>query len=138
MGFKAALQVLYNTISDAVAKGFVKAEAAAGFYLPAVSRTEEEFRKPFNDASVPDLCLESVELIDMESPYWSQAEGNLDKFADLYTKGTLAFSEPFLTKNFGADFIALYRAALKDAVVGDPDAFRRDFLEALLVIRKAK
>ena len=106
-------------------------------------RTLEEIRAPFEAGGghVAGLELESAELFRLENPYWDDDPA---VFARGYVRSVLAWGGPLLQRAFAREGEDRARFSsrtssqtLEDRVADAPDRYRRDYIEALVICRKA-
>jgi hypothetical protein len=106
-------------------------------------RTLEEIRAPFEAAGglVDGLELESAELFRHDNPYWHD---DPVVFAQGYVQSVLAWGGPILHRAFAREgedrapgLLAAFLEELEERVAAAPDRFRRDYVEALVICRKA-
>jgi hypothetical protein len=123
--------------------GRIGADTVAAVVVPVWMRTEDEIRAPFEAAGgrVAELELERLELFELDNPYWDDDPA---VFARDYVLSVLAWGGPLLRRAFaregeerGPELLAAFLRALEERVAGDADRYRRDYVEALVVCRKA-
>ncbi len=123
--------------------GRIGADTVAAIVVPVWMRTLEEIRDPFEAGGgrVGGLELESAELFRLENPYWDDDPA---VFAREYVRSVLAWGEPLMRTAFALEgedrapgLLGDFLRALEDRVATDPDRYRRDYIEALIVCRKA-
>ena len=90
---------------------------------------------------VAGLELESAELFRLDNPYWDDDPA---VFAQGYVRSVSAWGGPLLLRAFAregedraAGLVAAFLKELEERVSDAPDRYRRDYIEALLVCRKA-
>ena len=115
----------------------------AAAVVPVWSRTLDEFRAPFEagGGSFAGLHLESTELFGLDNPY---LHDNAAVFARDYVKSVTAWGGPLLLRAFAregearaAGLLADFLGELEVRVAEAPDRYRWDYLEALVICRKA-
>jgi len=120
--------------------GSATVEAAV---VPVWARTLDEFRAPFQAGGgrFAGLKLESAELFRLDNPYW---HNDSEVFAREYVQSVAAWGGPLLLRAFAhegeegaAALLAEFLAELQKRVAGDPDRYRWDYVEALVICRKA-
>jgi hypothetical protein len=123
--------------------GRIGAATVAGVVVPVWSRTLDEFRAPFEagGGSFAGLELESIELFRLDNPYWHDDPA---VFARNYVRSVTAWGGPLLLRAFAREGEALAAALLADfleeleaRVAEAPDRYRLDYIEALVICRKA-
>ncbi len=111
--------------------------------VPVWSRTLNEFRAPFEagGGSFAGLKLESIELFRLDNPYWRDDSA---VFARDYVKSVAAWGGPLLLRAFAregearaADLLSAFLEELEERVAEAPDRYRWDYIEALVICRKA-
>ncbi|OBJ83140.1 hypothetical protein A5640_18815 [Mycobacterium asiaticum] len=119
--------------------GSATVEAAV---VPVWSRTLDEFCAPFEvgGGQVGGLALESAELFRLDNPYWRDEAA---VFARDYVKSITAWGGPLFLRAFAretgmraADLLADFFGELEGRVADDPERYRWDYVEALLICRK--
>jgi hypothetical protein len=122
--------------------GRIGPATVAAAVVPVWMRTVEEIRAPFQGVggTFAALELESDDLFRLENPYWDDDPAT---FARGYVRSVTAWGEPLLLRAFaleGAErarsLLAEFLAALEERVAVNPDRFRRDYVEALVICRK--
>ena len=105
-------------------------------------RTVDEIRAPFaaGNGRFAGLELLSDDLFRLDNPYWDDDPAT---FARGYVRSVTAWGEPLLLRAFaleGAErarsLLAEFLAELEKRVAVNPDRFRRDYVEALVICRK--
>ena len=106
-------------------------------------RTLDEIRAPFEESggSVAGLQLESAELFRLDNPYWDDDPA---VFARRYVRSVTAWGGPLLLGAFAREgedrapgLVAAFLGALEERVADAPERYRWDYIEALLICRKA-
>ena len=106
-------------------------------------RTLNEIRSPFEASGgrVAGLELQSAELFRLDNPYWHDDPA---VFARGYVRSVTAWGSPLLLRAFAREgedralgLLAAFLGALEERVADAPDRYRWDYIEALLVCRKA-
>ena len=132
-----------RVLADWHGAGKIGADTVAAIVVPVWMRTLEEIRAPFEAGGgrVGDLELESAELFRLDNPYWDDDPA---VFARGYVRSVLAWGGPLLQRAFAREgedrvpvLLADFLAALEDRVADDPDRYRRDYIEALVICRRA-
>jgi hypothetical protein len=130
-------------LSDWCRAGRIGAATAAAAVVPVWMRTQEEIRAPFEAGGgrFAGLELVSDELFRLENPYWDDDPAT---FARAYVQSTTAWGGPLLIRAFGLEgeerapgLLFDFLSELEERVAVAPDRFRRDYVEALVVCRKA-
>jgi SAM-dependent methyltransferase len=123
--------------------GRIGAGTVAAVVVPVWMRTLEEIRAPFDGGGgrVAGLELESAELFRLDNPYWDDDPA---VFARGYVQSVTAWGEPLLLRAFAregedraAGLLADFLGELEERVADAPDRYRRDYIEALVICRKA-
>ncbi len=124
--------------------GRIGGATVAAAVVPVWSRTLDEFRAPFEagGGSFAGLELESVELFRLENPY---RHDDPAVFARDYVKSVTAWGGPLLLRAFAhegedraAGLLADFLGELEERVAEAPDRYRWDYVEALVICRKAR
>lgn len=111
--------------------------------VPVWSRTLGEFRAPFEAGagSFAGLELESIELFRVDNPYW---HGDPGAFAHDYVQSVGAWGGPLLLRAFAregearaAGLFTAFLRELEERVAEAPGRYRWDYVEALVICRKA-
>jgi SAM-dependent methyltransferase len=112
--------------------------------VPVWARTLDEFRAPFRarGGRFAGLELESAELFHLDNPYWHDDPA---VFAREYVQSVAAWGGPLLLRAFahegeryGAGLLADFLGELEERVAQTPDRYRWDYIEALVICRKAE
>jgi hypothetical protein len=123
--------------------GRIGGATVAAAVVPVWLRTLDEFRAPFDagGGSFAGLELESIELFRLDNPYWHD---NPAVFARDYVKSVTAWGGPLLLRAFAregearaAGLLADFLGELEERVAEAPDRYRWDYVEALVICRKA-
>ena len=123
--------------------GRIGGATVAAAVVPVWSRTLGEFRAPFEagGGSFAGLELESIELFRLDNPYWHD---NPAVFARDYVQSVIAWGGPLLLRAFAregearaAGLLADFLGELEERVAEAPDRYRWDYVEALVICRKA-
>jgi hypothetical protein len=131
-----------RVLADWRRAGRIGAATVAAIVVPVWMRTLEEIRAPFaaGGGSLDGLELDSVELFDLDNPYWHEDPA---VFAREYVRSVLAWGEPLMRSAFAREgqdrvpgLLHDLLQALQDRVAADPDRYRRDYIEALLICHK--
>ena len=124
--------------------GFQKTMADAGDTLGGVPLIGGGIRAPFDagGGSVAGLELESAELFRLDNPYWHD---NPAVFARDYVQSVTAWGGPLLLRAFAregearaAGLLADFLGELQERIANAPDRYRWDYVEALVICRKAR
>ena len=124
--------------------GRIGGATVAAAVVPVWSRTVDEFRAPFEagGGSFAGLEPESIELFRLDNPYLHDDPA---VFARDYVKSVTAWGGPLLLRAFAregearaAGLLADFLAELEERVAEDPDRYRWDYVEALVICRKAR
>ncbi len=123
--------------------GRIGAATVAAVVVPVWMRTLDEIRDPFEvgGGRVADLELESAELFRLDNPYWHDDPA---VFARGYVQSVTAWGGPLLLRAFAREgedrahgLLADFLKELEERVANAPDRYRRDYIEALVICRKA-
>jgi hypothetical protein len=123
--------------------GRIGGATVAAAVVPVWSRTLGEFRAPFEagGGSYAGLELESAEIFRLDNPYWHD---NPAVFARDYVQSVTAWGGPLLLRAFAhegearaAGLLADFLGELEERVAEAPDRYRWDYVEALVICRKA-
>ncbi len=132
-----------RVLADWCRAGRIDATTVAAAVVPVWMRTLDEIRDPFeeNGGHVGGLELERAELFRLDNPYWHDDPA---VFARDYVQSVTAWGEPLLLRAFALEgeghapgLLADFLAELEKRVAVAPDRYRRDYIEALVVCRKA-
>jgi hypothetical protein len=130
-------------LSDWCRAGRIGAATVAAVVVPVWMRTLDEIRAPFEPGGgrFAGLELESAELFRLDNPYWDDDPA---VFARAYVRSVTAWGEPLLLRAFALEgedgargLLAEFLAELEERVAEAPDRYRRDYIEALVICRKA-
>jgi hypothetical protein len=131
-----------RVLADWQRAGRIGADTVAAIVVPVWMRTLDEIRDPFEagGGSVDGLELESAELFRLDNPYWHEDPA---VFARDYVRSVLAWGEPLMRSAFAREgedrapgLLADFLRTLENRVADDPDRYRRDYIEALVICRK--
>ena len=134
--------VMNRVLADWRRAGRIGAGTVAAIVVPVWMRTLDEIRAPFDagGGQVGGLEFESAELFRLDNPYWDDDPA---VFAREYVRSVLAWGGPLLRRAFAREgedrvpgLLADFLRALEEPVAADPDRYRRDYVEALVVCRK--
>lgn len=123
--------------------GRISAATVDSVVVPVWMRTLDEIRGPFeaNGGRIAGLELQSAELFRLDNPYWHDDPA---VFARSYVRSVTAWGEPLLLRAFERDgeerapgLLAQFLAELEERVAADPDRYRWDYIEALVMCRKS-
>ena len=132
-----------RVLADWCRVGRIGTDTVAAIVVPVWMRTLEEIRAPFEAGGgrVAGLELESTELFELDNPYWDEDPA---VFARRYVRSVLAWGGPLMHRAFAREgedhargLIADFLRALEERVADAPDRYRRDYVEALVICRKA-
>ena len=124
--------------------GRIGGATVAAVVVPVWSRTLDEFQAPFKagGGSFAGLKLESIELFRLDNPYWNDDPA---VFARDYLRSITAWGGPLLLRAFAregearaAGLLAEFLRELEERVAEAPDRYRWDYVEALVICRKAR
>jgi hypothetical protein len=123
--------------------GRIGTGTVAAIVVPVWMRTLDEIRAPFEQSGghVAGLELESAELFRLDNPYWHD---DPVVFARAYVLSVIAWGGPLLLRAFAREgedraesLLAAFLGELEERVADAPDRYRCDYVEALLICRKA-
>ena len=123
--------------------GRISAATVAAVVVPVWMRTLDEIRDPFEagGGNVAGLELESAELFRLDNPYWHD---DLAVFAREYVQSVAAWGGPLLLRAFAregqaraAGLLPDFLGELEERVADAPERYRWDYVEALVICRKA-
>jgi hypothetical protein len=132
-----------RVLADWQRAGRIGADTVAAIVVPVWMRTLDEIRAPFaaGGGTVDGLELDSAELFRHDNPYWDEDPA---VFAREYVRSVLAWGGPLLRRAFARegedrvpDLLADFLATLEARVAADPERYRWDYVEALVICRKA-
>jgi hypothetical protein len=132
-----------RVLADWRRAGRIGADTVAAIVVPVWMRTLEEIRDPFQAGGgrVAGLELESAELFRLDNPYWHDDPA---VFAREYVRSVLAWGAPLMRSAFAREgedrapgLLGDFLRALQERVADAPDRYRRDYIEALVICRKA-
>ena len=132
-----------RVLADWRRAGHIGAATVAAVVVPVWMRTLDEIRAPFEAGGgrVAGLELESAELFRLDNPYWHEDPA---VFARGYVRSVLAWGGPLLDRAFALEgkdrargLLAEFLRTLEERVADAPDRYRRDYIEALVICRKA-
>jgi hypothetical protein len=140
--YTAIIAEMNDLLAEWSRAGWIRAETAAAVVVPVWMRTLEEIRAPFepDGGRFADLKLEKLELVRLDNPYWHPDPA---RFARDYVCSVAAWGGPLFLRAFsqegpdkGPALLAEFIDELQQRVVRDPERYRWDYLEALIVCRK--
>ena len=132
-----------RVLADWCRAGRIEAETVAAIVVPVWMRTLDEIRAPFEASGgrLAGLELESAELFRLDNPYWHDDPA---VFAQGYVRSVTAWGGPILLRAFAREgedrapaLLAAFLGELEERVADAPDRYRWDYIEALLICRKA-
>jgi hypothetical protein len=124
--------------------GRISEATATAAVVPVWARTLDEFRAPFEaeGGRFAGLALERCELFRLDNPYWHDDPA---VFAREYVQSVLAWGEPLLLRALAregeagaAGLLAEFLGELQERVADAPERYRWDYVEALVICRKAE
>ncbi len=130
-------------LADWCRGGRIGATTVASVVVPVWMRTLDEIRAPFEaeGGRVAGLELESAELFRLDNPYWHDDPA---VFARAYVRSVTAWGGPLLLRAFAREgenraptLLADFLEELEERVADAPDRYRWDYIEALVICRKA-
>jgi hypothetical protein len=132
-----------RVLADWCRAGRIGTATAAAAVVPVWMRTLDEIRAPFEAGGgrVAGLELESAELFRLDNPYWHDDPA---VFARDYVRTVTAWGGPLLLRAFAREgedrasgLVADFLGELEERVADAPDRYRWDYIEALVICRKA-
>jgi SAM-dependent methyltransferase len=132
-----------RVLADWRRAGQIGAATVAAVVVPVWIRTLDEIRDPFEAGGgrFAGLELESTELFRLDNPYWHEDPA---VFARDYLRSVLAWGGPLLHRAFAREgddrargLLADFHRTLEERVADAPDRYRWDYIEALVICRKA-
>ena len=132
-----------RVLADWCRAGRIGAATVAAVVVPVWMRTLDEIRDPFEAGGgrVAGLELESVELFRLDNPYWHDDPA---VFAQGYVQSVTAWGRPLLLRAFAREgedrargLLADFLGELEERVADTPARYRWDYIEALVICRKA-
>ena len=132
-----------RVLADWCRAGRIGAATVAAVVVPVWMRTLDEIRAPFEAGGgrVAGLELESAELFRLDNPYWHDDPA---VFARGYVRSVTAWGGPLLLRAFAREgedrapgLLADFLGELEERVADAPDRYRWDYIEALVICRKA-
>jgi len=131
-----------RVLADWCRAGRIDAGTVAAIVVPVWMRTLDEIRRPFEaGGGVAGLELESAELFRLDNPYWDDDPA---VFARGYVRSVSAWGGPLFLRAFAREgedrapaLLADFLGELEERVADSPDRYRCDYIEALLICRKA-
>jgi SAM-dependent methyltransferase len=132
-----------RVLADWRRAGRIGAATVAAVVVPVWMRTLDEIQRPFEASGghVAGLELESAELFRLDNPYWHDDPA---VFARDYVRSVLAWGGPLLHRAFAREgedrapgLLVAFLKELEDRVADAPERYRWDYIEALVICRKA-
>jgi hypothetical protein len=132
-----------QVLADWRRAGRIGAATVAAVVVPVWMRTLDEIRRPFEASGgrVAGLELESAELFRLDNPYWHDDPA---VFARAYVQSVTAWGTPLFLRAFARegedrapDLLAHFLGELEQRVADAPERYRWDYIEALVICRKA-
>ena len=133
-----------RVLADWCRAGRIGAATVAAVVVPVWMRTLDEIRCPFEAGGgrVAGLELESAELFRLDNPYWHEDPA---VFARRYVGSVTAWGRPLFLRAFARegedrapDLLTRFLKELEERVADAPGRYRRDYIEALVICRKAE
>ncbi len=137
------IRTMNRILAEWRSAGRIGAATAAAVVVPVWMRTLDEIRAPFEAGGgrVAGLELESAELFRLDNPYWHDDPG---VFARRYVRSVSAWGRPLLLRAFAREgydrahgLLAAFLEELEVRIADAPDRYRWDYIEALVICRKA-
>jgi hypothetical protein len=141
--YEELIATMNRLLADWCSAGRIAPQTVAAVVVPVWMRTVEEIRAPFeaNGGHVAGLELEAVELFRLDNPYWHD---DPEVFARDYVRSVNAWGGPLMLRAFALEgeerahgLRADFFRELEERVADDPGRYRCDYVEALIVCRKA-
>jgi SAM-dependent methyltransferase len=132
-----------RVLADWRRAGRIGAATVAAVVVPVWMRTLDEIRDPFEAGGgrLAGLELESAELFRLDNPYWHDDPA---VFARDYVRSVLAWGGPLLHRAFAREgedrapgLLVAFLKELEERVADAPERYRWDYIEALVICRKA-
>ena len=132
-----------SVLADWCRAGRIGAATVAAVVVPVWMRTLDEIRRPFEarGGRVAGLELESAELFRLDNPYWHDDPA---VFARAYVQSVTAWGTPLFLRAFAREgedrapgLLSDFLKELEERVARSPDRYRWDYIEALVICRKA-
>ena len=132
-----------KVLADWCRAGRIGAGTVAAIVVPVWMRTLDEMLAPFEAGRghVGGLELESAELFRLDNLYWHDDPA---VFARDYVRSVLAWGGPLLHRAFAREgedrapgLLAAFLEELEERVAEAPERYRWDYIEALVICRKA-
>ena len=132
-----------RVLADWCSAGRIGAATVAAVVVPVWMRTLDEIRRPFEASGgrVAGLELESAELFRLDNPYWHEDPA---VFVRAYVRSLTAWGTPLFLRAFAREgedrapgLLADFLRELEERVADDPGRYRWDYIEALVMCRKA-
>ncbi len=123
--------------------GRIGAATVAAVVVPVWMRTLDEIRSPFEASGgrVAGQELQSAELFRLDNPYWHDDPA---VFARAYVRSVTAWGTPLFLRAFAREgedrapgLLSDFLRELEERVAESPDRYRWDYIEALVICRKA-
>jgi hypothetical protein len=130
-------------LADWCRAGRIGAATVAAVVIPVWVRTLDEIRRPFETGAggVAGLELESAELFRLDNPY---RHDDPAMFARRYVRSVSAWGRSLLLRAFAREgydrahgLLADFLGELEQRIADAPDRYRWDYIEALVICRKA-
>jgi hypothetical protein len=137
------IRTMNRLLADWRRAGRIGAATVAAVVVPVWMRTPDEIRAPFEAGGgrVAGLELESAELFRLDNPYWHD---DPIVFARDYVRSVSAWGRPLLLRAFAREgedrapgLLADFLGELEKRIADAPDRYRWDYIEALVICRKA-
>ena len=137
------IRTMNRILAEWRSAGRIGAPTAAAVVVPVWMRTLDEIRAPFETGGgrVAGLELESAELFRLDNPYWHDDPA---VFARRYVRSVSAWGRPLLLRAFAREgydrahgLLADFLGELEERIADAPGRHRWDYIEALIICRKA-
>jgi SAM dependent carboxyl methyltransferase len=137
------ISTMNRVLADWRRSGRIGAATVAAVVVPVWMRTLDEIRAPFEAGGgrVAGLELESAEVFRLDNPY---LDDDPAVFAQGYVRSVAAWGGPLLLRAFAREgedrapvLLDDFLRELEERIADAPDRYRCDYIEALVVCRKA-
>lgn len=134
--------VMNRLLAEWVDAGRIHQATADAVVTPVWMRTEEELRAPFAGGVHRGLVLERADVYRVDNPYM---DPDPTAFAERYVRSCLAWGRPLFVSAFARedadaaeDLLGAFTAELERRAAAEPERFRWDYTQALVVCRQPR